>query len=366
MFSLRFALSLTMTIGLIEVVALGQQPDRDADSTSTSTEQPTAPPSAPADMSVDEAIRAAIKAIDELQSADDKDTRSSLLADFNRFAKVVADSAPDNPWLQYLYGRAYAATGRQGDAIDLLRKFVETREGRNEWLAHRILGDLFIEGFPRLAIANYRKAAALNENEPTVLFGLSRCAARIGEYDDAVRDAEQTVAADGRRTILYLNHLASLLANGQQWARAASEAKAALTLAQEAAKDPAGKPPPLQLLDAQYKLLIDISGGQSAANPMAPQPYIDTARYLRARGDNAAKMNLWQILHVLELGMERTAPNTGPQLLQEYAKTLAQVGQRNEAVAEFEKLLAIEPSNPVAAEWLPRLRQVPVDDPSAP
>jgi hypothetical protein len=33
------------------------------------------------------------------------------------------------------------------------------------------------------------------------------------------------------------------------------------------------------------------------------------------------------------------------------------VGRKDAAIAEFEKLLAIDPSNPVATEWLRRLRE---------
>lgn len=346
-----------MMIGFSQVVALGQQPQRGPESTPPSTGRPAAPPTSPPEMSVDEAIRAANDALDELPSATDSDIRSSLLDELDRLTEIVRNAEPSNPWLHFLYGRAYAATGRQGDAIDLLRKFVETREGRNEWRAHRILGDLFVDEFPRLANANYRKAAALNDHEPTVLLGLSRCAAKIGAYAEAVRLAEQTVAADGRQTIRYLNHLARLLVDGRQWTRARREAQAALRLADQAARNRPGERGPLQVLDAQYQLLVDVSTGLTNETPAASQPYLETARYLRARGDNAAMMYLFQILRVLEVGIERTAPNPPPELLQEYAQTLAQVGRRDQAIAEFERLLSLDPSNPVAAEWLRRLHE---------
>jgi tetratricopeptide (TPR) repeat protein len=340
-------------IGFPMPVAVGQQPEGVTEPPVPSTEQLPASSA----MTVDEAIHAAIEVLDKLQAGEDSDTKASLLEEFDRLAGIVRDTAPDNPWLHYLYGRLQALTGRQGDAIDLLRKFIETREGRNEWRAHRLLGDLFVGDFPRLAKANYRRALALNENEPTVLFGLSRCAAKVGEYPEAIRLAEETVTADGRKTIRYLNHLARLLTRTQQWAPAKREAQAALRLADQAVEARPGEQTPLEALDAQYELLADICAGQANETPEAIEPYLETARYLRARGELAVKINLFPILDILQTAIEQTGPNPAPELIEEYAKTLAQLGRKDSAIAEFEKLLAVDPSNPVAAEWLHRLRE---------
>ena len=357
MYSVRFAFVLTIMIGFATTVAVGQQPEGATEPPVPSTERPPAP----SEMTVDEAIHAAIDVLDKLEPGEDGDTRSFLLDELDRLAGIVRDAAPDNPWLHYLYGRAHAIAGRQGDAIDLLRKFIETREGRNEWRAHRLLGDLFVEDFPRLAKANYRRAFALNENEPTVLYGLSRCAAKIGEYPEAVRLAEEAVAADGRKTIRYLNHFARLLTRTQQWAAAKREAQAALRLADQAVEERPGEQSPLQILDAQYTLLADISTGQANETPEAIEPYLETIRYLQARGELATKISLFPILDILKTAIEQTRPNHAPELIEEYAKTLAQVGRRDSAIAEFEKLLEVDPSNPAAAEWLHRLRETQSD-----
>ena len=73
----------------------------------------------------------------------------------------------------------------------------------------------------------------------------------------------------------------------------------------------------------------------------------------------SARLALHDALRVLELGVNSTAPNTPARLQEQYAVTLAEVGRSEDAVAAFEKLLTLDPSNSTATDWLERLRSTP-------
>ncbi len=342
-------------IPCLAVAVANGQPSGSPGSSEPAADIPAAE-EAPPDLSVDEAIHRTLEALDNLEAARDRDAMVTTIAQVNRYTDIVRTAEPGNPWLHCLYGRAYALTGRRGDAIDQLQKFVQTREGRNDWPAHRVLGDLFVDQFPRLAQANYKKAAVLKPNEPRVLFGLSVCAGKTGNWEDALRLAEEAVAADGRRTVRYVNHLARLFMSRQRWGEARREAEAALGLARQAVAAEPGERAPLELLDAQYQLLIEALTGEVAESPQVVEGYLAALRYSRARADNALCIARFEMLRILKLGMEQSEPDPPPQLLEEYAKTLAEVGRPEAAVAAFERLLAADPVNAAARDSLNRLR----------
>jgi len=306
--------------------------------------------------SPEEALRAAEEAIVGAEQQDEGVVLPTVMEEINRRLTTLQSVDPNQLRLSYLYGRAYALAGRTGDAIDQLRKFVETRDGRNEWRAHQQLGDLFVAEFPRLARASYDKALALKAGEPTALMGLSTCAYKTGEVDEALRFAQQSADSDGRQTVRIVAHLARMFTAKQQWADADRTAVLAMELAEAAVRKQPGRRGPVQTLEAQYDLLVDFLQARIKEKVAGPDDFVRLAGYIRKRNDVAARLALHDALRVLELGVSSTAPNTPARLQEQYALTLAEVGRTAAAVAAFEKLLALDPSNSTAADWLERLR----------
>ncbi|MFQ5589641.1 MAG: tetratricopeptide repeat protein [Phycisphaerae bacterium] len=306
--------------------------------------------------SADDAIRIAVDAIDQLESARDDATRRQLIERIQRQIQTIERSAPGDPWLYYLHGRLYASTGRGIDAAKLLQQFVETRAGRNEWKAHRVLGDLFVGQYPRLARSSYETAARLKENEPTVLLGLSKCAYSVGDIDAAVRFARKAVDADKDQDVRYVGRLAAMLMAQQKWSEAQQVAERGLSAARASAQDGAETPALLASLDEQYRLLIDMLKRQSVKGPVAAHVYLDLSKYIRLQADNAARLARHDALRVLQEGVDATAPDTPVRLLERYAVALAEVGRRADAVARFEEIRERDAGNAVATEWLARLQ----------
>ncbi|MEK7710546.1 MAG: tetratricopeptide repeat protein [Planctomycetota bacterium] len=307
--------------------------------------------------SADEALPAARELLDRLDAHPGEDPQPAVLDELNKRILDLQSADPANPWLTYLYGRAYAFSHRNGDAIDQLRRFVETRDGRNEWKAFRVLGDLFVGEFPRLAKANYERAAELNPNEPSALAGLSICANKTGDRDEALRLARRAVEADGRRAVRFVHHLARTLASMKQWDEAEREALSALHLAEEGVRGQPGVRGPLQTMATQYDLLIDIVGGRIGETAGAiADDYVRVSDYMARRADVAAQLAKYDRLILLQHGMDTTGADASARLRESYAAALADVGRNDDAVAQFEKLLSLEPDNAAAKERLAKLR----------
>ena len=331
-------------------------------------------PETPAEreVSVEEALLLAMDALERLENEVEADAADAILHDANRYIELVRASEPANPWLPYLVGRSYVVTGRRRDAVEQLRKFVETPAGRNEWRAYRLLGDLFVTGFPRLAEANYARAASLNAGEPSVLLGLSSCAAQRGAIQEAIRLAREAVAADGSRTARYVSHLAKLLQALGRPEEAIREAQRALDLAKQAVETNPGALAPLLNVNGQFELLIEImqglvdqavaqrTHGASADPTRLAANHLRLAAYIRERAIVVHEIARHDVLRALEAGVNGTAPDTPPALLEQYGTALAEVGRADSAVGVFEQLLAADPDNTVAAEWLGRLRPKPI------
>ncbi len=108
-----------MAIALLAcLTATAQQPPN---APQKDTAASTAPAEAPPEdqLSAEQALRAAMKAAEMLEDAEG-DELVDLLEQINTNSAIVHAGDPINPWLDYLTGYAYAASGRKGDAIERL------------------------------------------------------------------------------------------------------------------------------------------------------------------------------------------------------------------------------------------------------
>lgn len=311
--------------------------------------QPGIPGIAPAET----AVRSATDLLERWERVEDPDNIPALVEELRAHLETIHTAAPDSPWLPYLLGRIYALTGRQGEAVTQLRKFVETREGRNEWRAHRLLGDLFVAEFPQLARASYAKAAELRANEPSVLLGLSQCAFKLGHLDEATGLARTAVQSES--TPKAHAHLARMLLAQKKLEDALREATLGVELAKAAVGDRPGVASLVQELDTELRLLIDILQARINEPGSRAADYLDLAELIGERAENARLLSLYDRVRVLAIGVKTMSPSTPARLIEEYARALEAVGRKDQAIAEFERLLAMEPTSTAAGDGLNRL-----------
>ncbi|UCE59096.1 MAG: hypothetical protein JSU63_16830 [Phycisphaerales bacterium] len=308
------------------------------------------------DISVEEAVRIAVEAVNAFDLMMDTESASAAFQKATRATDVLQRLDPVNPWLYYLRGRVYAIAGRGNEAVEQLREFTRTRAGRNEWRGHRALADLFVEHYPRLAQASYESAYELKRNEPTVLMGLSECAFAVGEIDKAVRFATDAAEYDGHKSVRYEHHLATMLAARRDWPGAQRMALRSLEIARDSVQVGKDAHLALEVVGAQYELLIDVLKKRVQQTPDDARAHLDLAKYIREQSDHDVLMSQHEILKILEAGVLSTAGRTPAELAVQYAVAMAKVGRTEEAVTHLEKILSAEPNNAEAKEWLTRLR----------
>ncbi len=325
---------------------------------------PASAPAAPAE-SIEELVQNADSQLDRLAAldADDRDAIEQTWAEVENALQSLEARAPDHARLAYLKARAMAYTGRNGDAVTQIRRFLDSREGRNEWKAHRLLGDLFVDEFPQLSRSAYGKALELNPGEPSVLFGLSRCAHKLGQMDEAVTLARRAVEAqpDAR----YFAHLARLFAARRQWPEARQAALLAVDHARQTLRDHPGRRAPAAELDVQLRNLVDVL--QLRMRDVVPNAddYLELAGALAERAANANLLANFDRVSILAQAVRHLHPDAPVALREQYATALVEVGRRRDAADEFAAILESDPSSAVAVYWLERLKNNAADS-SAP
>ena len=337
------------------LTATAQQP---LDAPQKNAAASAAPAEAPSEdqPSPEQALRAAMEAAERLEDAEGDET-IGLLDRINSYTAIIHADDPINPWLDYLAGYAFAASGRKGDAIERLQSFVNTREGRNYWRAHRLLGDLLINAYSRLAKTCFVKARKLKQKEPAILFGLSRCAASAGEFAAAVDLAEQVVSADREKSLRYVHFLTELLVQEGRWDEARKRARQAVSIAERDLETGGNQRAKLQLLVAEIDISMEVLRGVIREDPTDEDVYLQMADLTRRRAVSGTRISEIDKLKILEEGVRETGDRASPRLLEAYAVALVEVGRTEDAIIAFEKLLAKDPANPTGTDWLTRLRE---------
>ncbi len=307
-----------------------------------------------------EALRRAMKFLESIDGPKSIEITRSMTEEYDALVEAVAALDPNNAWLDYLRARSFAMAGRRMDAAEHLRRFVETPEGRNDWRAHRLLGDSFAAEFPRLAKGSYEKALQLNPNEPAVLYGLSVCTYKLGDATQAIRLARESVAADGGETIRYVANLASLLQATGDLSGALQESRKALDLAVAKVSEKSAGRADLLFADAQYGLTLSILQARTReSNQASPDDYLLLARLIRNRAALAGRLAELDVVAVLETAVKQAASNAPASLLEAYAVSLVKVGRVDDARKAFGRLLEVDPTNMTATEGLRRLDTAP-------
>lgn len=304
-----------------------------------------------------ETVQEATSLLDRVETTAPIQRSAADMEEIEGLIRAVKAEQPANPLLPLLWGRLYALQQKGGESSDVLLEFVKTREGRDNWRAFRTLGNLFVESYPQLARHHYKTADSLNPGEPSILFGLSASAVKLGQLKEATKHGQAACTADGYKTAQYVAHLARLFRVAQRWDEALVEAIRALKLAQSEVQAAPGQREPLMMLDLLY---LDLIGHLQAkvdttAKP-APSDYLALARYLRERVSVAGQLVDHEALAVLTRAMQQTERKPPPALLEQHAILLAKVGKTPEAIAAFTRLLKLDPDNATAIEWLAQLR----------
>ncbi len=301
-------------------------------------------------------MREALALADGMSDVTDAEVRAEMLGKLRDHFLALQVSAANDPWLFFLNAQLLTLTGQRGDAIAQLRLFVQTREGMTSWRAHRDLGDLFVAEFPQLAKASYEKAAQLTTNEPSVLYGLSKCAAKLGHRADAIDYAQR--AAEAKPSVKHWTNLAKLFVSDKQWDQAGAAANAALQLARENAANHSHVQSYLITVEAQQKIFIDILHAKHQDDQTTDHDdALQLVSLYRQRAELIRTIILHDTLQSIEELLLTATAEAWTDLMYESATILEDMGRTDEAIQKLQEVLAKDPSQAKAFAMRDRLKK---------
>ncbi|MFH0983478.1 MAG: tetratricopeptide repeat protein [Planctomycetota bacterium] len=285
---------------------------------------------------------------------------------------AIRQRDPINNDADFLAGRGNILLGRKREAIGLITSYASSRKGENDWLAFRLLGDLYYEAkYYTMARDKYQRATDLNPRRPEPHAGLAEAELALGRPYKAVEAARRAIELDtpappSQRNPKYYAALAKALQGDRKLDEASEAVGTALEIAKENAKKDPTSTPLLAELDAYNALLEQIIGSVITTFPERTEEYARLARVQTERATVAHLLSLHRVLATLERGIERSASTVPPALLLEKARLLLAVGNTEEAAQVLTDLLTREPNNADAQQLLTQIAGAPTAAPVGP
>ena len=338
---------------------------------------------------VDEAYEAIVTA--EARGPDTEDAMKRL----GELLPAIRRRDPLNDDVNFIDGRVKLLLGFPRQAIQLIGEHyvkrkrdgkLEPDKVKNEWLAFKLLGDLYFQAkYYKMAQGKYKRAVELDPREPEPYAGLARTELALGDpHKEAVKYAREAIKRENpgsptQRDPKYHATLAAALLGTRKPDEAFKAATTAVELAREKAQRDSANPALLVALDSYNQLLEQISQtivrkSPASAEQYAPFPasaeqyarfperaeeYARMARIGQERAQIAHLLSLHHILHTLEQDIERIErieQQPPPTLLLEKARLLLAIGNVEEAIVVLTNLLEEDPDNAEAKQLLYRSR----------
>ena len=316
---------------------------------------------------VDEAKEAIITAEARGPDADDAMRRLGELL------PAIRRRDPLNNDANFIDGRAKLLLGRAREAIQLIGEhYVKEGKGKNDWLAFKLLGDLYFQSkYYTMARGKYQRAVELSPREPEPYAGLARTELALARQHKAVEYARRAIDRDNpgspsERNPKYHATLATALLGDRKPEEASEAVATAVELAREKARKDPTNPALLVELDSYNVLLEQIVQTIILNYPERAEEHAHLARVSQERAQITHLLSLHRILHTLEQGIEQFEPDRSEKLLLEKAKLLLAVGNVDEAVEVLSNLLDKDPDNAEAKQLLHSVRGPESDTPSGP
>ncbi|MHC4066538.1 MAG: tetratricopeptide repeat protein [Planctomycetota bacterium] len=330
-----------LPLSLLPAAVVAQEPD---------SAEPDAAPRFKTPASLVEALDLALAAVREAEKQG-AGAREKL-EEAKHYTQMVYGKDPTNAKAHFVSARINILIGRSRDAFSQINTYVQTADGRNDWEAFKILGNLHFEGgYYVQAEAKYKRASSLNPDEAPIYVGLCKCAIKRGQRRDAEKWGKQATEKDGGSPEAHEVYAQALLRNSK-FDEAKQAIEAAVRVTKDRLRTNPGDTALLTKLNARYQLLEGILQAIIKRDPDLAEPYWQYARSVLAQVEVQRMFSINKALKKLDEGITATAPNTPAGMIFEYADLLASVGRYEEAVTVLQEFLEADPTNTTAQDKL--------------
>lgn len=330
--------------------------------------QPTSPQSEldslPVPSSIAEALDFALVELRKAENGSGIEANKALTL-AQAYLNPVFEREPGNPRARYYQGRMLVLSGRPQEALGRLRDWRRTREGRNDWEVHFILGKVY-QGmeFEKLAKPVLETAVELNAREPRCHAALARCAARLQLRDLATRHARLAIEMLGDAVDIdsYLLLSDSLLLSND-YLGAEQAGRFAKNLSTAAARESGGDIGSLAKTNQCILQLIKITQLKLQDHPERVELYLEASRLVQEQADLAWKMSAHQALEWTGKGLRKAGESPPEALLVDAAQLLMKVGNTDGATQVANRIIEQYPQNDDARRILEQLRSAAKNKP---
>ncbi len=273
---------------------------------------------------------------------------------------------PLNVTAGYLQGRLAFMAGRPRDALPRIQSYVADAAGRNDWKAHKLLGDIYIVSYPEHALSAYDRAVQLAPNESDAVIGLARANLELNRADEAIDRAEQAIRLDKEeRSPSYRMVLArALLLRGDRTEDAVKAAREAVDLAEAKARATPGDKALVLNVKGAYALLLECLQTLSALYPERTDLTVQASLTVQDMADVNRLLACYDSLNMIESALQTAKDDPG--LLYEKARLNRLIGRDEEAVKVLKTLLEAHPDDAKARELLEAIAPQRADEAGAP
>ena len=260
-----------------------------------------------------------------------------------------AQAKVENARAMFVRGRVLLLQGRMRDALAYLKEYAAS-EGKADWLCCKLLGDIYFQGkYYEMSLQSYKEAGRLNSRESKVFLGWARAELALNKREEAAKHAQQAIDLDAERDPEPHLLLAQTQLQLQKFAEAVVTARRAIDLTRDRLRQEPGQEKWLKSLDNALSVMMEIDQTRLERNPEQGDIYVSLAQVAQDRADLARLMAYHEAIRTLEQGLEKTAPNTPPEvmyaLLYETARLQYAVGRDEDARAILDVLLEKQPDH---------------------
>ncbi len=287
-----------------------------------------------------EAVRRAEKGEDS--QPQDLEAASGYLDELQRLA-------PTNIRAAFLRARAAVVLGRSKEALATIQEYAKSREGQNDWEAHKILGLLYMQGaWHRQARDCLQLASGLNANDAEIQVALAVCEFHLGRKSEAVTLIENAIKLPSAE-LKHLDTFVEVLVANNELERAYSVAVQSLELTKAHAGQQRGNARALQLLDTKYAVLDGVIEKAVAKAPTNAELYARWARYAQERADLGQLLAVHLAFIRVQQGIKAGAQPLVPLLLESTRLNLL-LDRPDDARTALDEVDRLDPANARAAE----------------
>lgn len=318
-------------------------------------------------LTIAESLEKAKALVDLIEEASDRSVPEvqDAATKLGEILSFVRTQDPLNVTAGYLSGRLSLLLDRPREALGPIEAYVNDPAGRNDWYAHKLLGDMYLVSYASQAKTRYARAAELSPTEPEPRIGIAKAELKLVRPDEAISNALAAIQLDKEQDPAFRVVLSEAYFLAKKYKEASDTAREAVALTEQLVRQNPGDRKLLEDLKKRYELLVRCLSSLSDTFPDNSDYLIQIVQVIQDFADLERILSYHNAVELLEFRLERFGENVPVDVLYEQARLNRLVGRDDVAMEVLDKLLTVEPSHAAAIKLRDAIESATVGEPTA-